>query len=45
MKKPESYLPVPHRKGSVEAHSKATTHCDKFLMTGGRNYTHDDALK
>ena len=44
-KKPSLSLMLPHTKGSVEALAKATTHGDKFLVTGGRHYTDNDALK
>ena len=32
-------------KKIVEALAKATTHGEKFLVTGGKHYTHDAALK
>ena len=44
-KKPSLSLMLPHTKGSVEALAKATTHGEKFLVTGGKHYTHDAALK
>ena len=44
-KKPALFLTVTNTKESVEAFAKATNHCNKFLVTGGRHYTDNDALK
>ena len=44
-KKPALFLTVTNTKESVEAFAKATNHCNKFLVRGGRHCNHNNAMK